>query len=121
MAGSRRRADSVARGLLFLLYSHWGNIQSVYPMDAVLQLLWLPAFALLGASFIHLSLTYRPEVVGVGRAPNIRLDVLPYLPLVALSLYLGLFFIRGSVPTCLECCSIRLRRHRLPDQPGNWR
>ncbi len=89
--------------ILFLLYSHWGNIQSAYAMDAVLQLLWIPAFALLGAGFIHLSLTYRPEVVGTARGPSNRLDVWPYLPLVALEAFnLGLFFIRGSVPTRLE-------------------
>jgi anti-sigma regulatory factor (Ser/Thr protein kinase) len=89
--------------MLFLLYSHWGNVQTAYPMDAVLQLLWFPAFALLGAGFIHLSLTYRPEAIGVGREPDMKLDVLPYLPLIALEAFnLGLFFIRGSVPTRLE-------------------
>lgn len=89
--------------MLFLLYSHWGNIQAAYPMDAVLQLLWFPAFALLGAGFIHLSLTYRPEVVGIGRAPGLKLDGWPYLPLIALVAFnLGLFFIRGHVPTRLE-------------------
>lgn len=89
--------------ILFLLYSHWGNVQTAYPMDAVLQLLWFPAFALLGAGFIHLSLTYRPELVGVGRAPSLKLDGWPYLPLIALEAFnLGLFFIRGHVPTRLE-------------------
>lgn len=89
--------------MLFLLYSHWGNIQTAYPLDPVLQLLWFPAFALLGAAFIHLSLTYRPEAVGVGRAPKLQLDALPYLPLIALEAFLvGLLFLRGSVPTRLE-------------------
>lgn len=89
--------------MLFLLYSHWGNIQTAYPMDAVLQLLWFPAFALLGAAFVHLSLTYRPEVVGTARNPSLQLDGLPYLPLIALeAFFAGLFFIRGSVPTRLE-------------------
>jgi anti-sigma regulatory factor (Ser/Thr protein kinase) len=89
--------------MLFLLYSHWGNVQTAYPMDAVLQLLWFPAFALLGAGVIHLSLTYRPETIGVGREPSMKLDVWPYLPLLALEAFnLGLFFIRGSVPTRLE-------------------
>jgi anti-sigma regulatory factor (Ser/Thr protein kinase) len=89
--------------MLFLLYSHWGNVQIAYPMDAVLQLLWFPAFALLGAGFIHLSLTYRPEAIGVGREPSMKLDVWPYLPLIALEAFnIGLFFIRGSIPTRLE-------------------
>ncbi|HEY3993968.1 MAG TPA: hypothetical protein VGM01_13965 [Ktedonobacteraceae bacterium] len=89
--------------MLFLLYSHWGNVQTMYPMDAVLQLLWFPSFALLGAGFIHLSLTYRPEAIGVGREPNMKLDVLPYVPLIALEAFtIGLFLIRGSVPTRLE-------------------
>ena len=89
--------------MLFLLYSHWGNIQTAYPMDAALQLLWFPAFALLGAAFVHLSLTYRPEVIGAARSPSLSLDALPYLPLVALEAFIGgLFLIRGSVPTRLE-------------------
>ncbi|HEX7733816.1 MAG TPA: hypothetical protein VF458_03110 [Ktedonobacteraceae bacterium] len=89
--------------LLFLLYSHWGNIQTAYTMDAVFQLLWVPGFALLGAGFIHLSLSYRPESVGTARGPSSKLDAWPYLPLVALEAFtLGLFFLRGSVPTRLE-------------------
>lgn len=89
--------------MLFLLYSHWGNIQSAYQMDATLQLLWFPAFALLGAAFIHLSLTYRPEGFGMGRLPKWQLDAWPYLPLIALEAFtIGLFVIRGSVPTRLE-------------------
>lgn len=89
--------------MLFLLYSHWGNIQTAYPMDAALQLLWFPAFALLGAAFVHLSLTYRPEVIGTARSPRLSLDALPYLPLIALEAFIaGLFLIRGSVPTRLE-------------------
>lgn len=89
--------------MLFLLYSHWGNIQTAYPLDPVLQLLWFPAFALLGAAFIHLSLTYRPEAIGVGRAPRWQIDALPYLPLIVLEAFIaGLFFLRGGVPTRLE-------------------
>ena len=89
--------------MLFLLYSHWGNIQTAYPMDSVVQLLWFPAFALLGAAFIHLSLTYRPAAFGTGRLPKMQIDVLPYLPLIALEAFnVGLFFLRGSVPTRLE-------------------
>lgn len=89
--------------MLFLLYSHWGNIQFAYPLDPVLQLLWFPAFALLGAAFIHLSLTYRPETIGAGRAPSLKIDVLPYLPWLALELVMAGFFIfQGRVPTRLE-------------------
>jgi hypothetical protein len=89
--------------VLFLLYSHWGNVQLAYPLDPVLQLLWFPAFALLGAAFIHLSLTYRPETIGLGRAPSFRIDVLPYLPWLALELLIvGLFVFQGRVPTRLE-------------------
>src|SRR5437763_769795 len=47
--------------MLFLLYSHWGNVQQAYSASIVIQLLWIPAFALLGAAFIHLSLMYRPD------------------------------------------------------------
>jgi signal transduction histidine kinase len=89
--------------MLFLLYSHWGNVSIAYPMNPIIQLLWFPAFALLGAAFIHLSLTYRPDAVGVGRAPRMQLDVLPYLPLIVLEAFvIGLFLLRGSVPTRLE-------------------
>jgi len=89
--------------MLFLLYSHWGNVSATYPMDAVLQLLWFPAFGLLGAAFIHLSLNYRPDGFGTGRLPKLQVDALPYLPLIALeAFFIGLFLIRGSVPTRLE-------------------
>jgi anti-sigma regulatory factor (Ser/Thr protein kinase) len=88
---------------LFLLYSHRGNIQSAYPPDAVLQLLWFPCFALVGAAFVHLSLIYRPEVLGVARSPVLRQDGLPYLPLIALQAFLiGLYFLRAGVPARLE-------------------
>lgn len=88
---------------LFLLSSHRGNIQTAYPLDAVLQLLWFPCFALPGAAFVHLSLIYRPEMVGVARSPALRQDGLPYLPLIALQAFLiGLYFLRGGVPTRLE-------------------
>jgi anti-sigma regulatory factor (Ser/Thr protein kinase) len=71
--------------MLFLLYSHWGNVQQTYPADSVFQLLWVPSFALLGAAFIHLSLTYRPEAMSVPRRrPRLMIDGLPYLPLIAL-------------------------------------
>ncbi len=89
--------------MLFLLYSHWGNVQTAYPADATLQLLWFPAFALLGAAFIHLSLTYRPQTVGVGRAPKITLDLLPYLPFLLIEIcIIGLYLVYGNVPTRLE-------------------
>jgi hypothetical protein len=45
---------------LFLLSSHWGNINAAVQTDLVAQMLWIPSFALLGAAFIHLSLNYRP-------------------------------------------------------------
>src|SRR5439155_13503523 len=70
--------------MLFLLYSHWGNVQQAYPADIVFQLLWVPSFALLGAAFIHLSLTYRPEALSAPRRPRLMVDGLPYLPLIAL-------------------------------------
>ncbi|HEY6406120.1 MAG TPA: hypothetical protein VIY29_01505 [Ktedonobacteraceae bacterium] len=71
--------------MLFLLYSHWGNVQQAYPADSVFQLLWVPSFALLGAAFIHLSLTYRPEALSAPRLrPRLMIDGLPYLPLIAL-------------------------------------
>lgn len=73
--------------MLLLLYSHWGNVQHAYPADAVFQLLWVPSFALLGAAFIHLSLTYRPEALSMGRTPGLARDGLPYLPLIALFAY----------------------------------
>lgn len=89
--------------MLFLLYSHWGNVQTASPADAVMQLLWLPSFALLGAGFIHLSLTYRPQSVAAGRTPSVWVDALPYLPLIALEAFtVGLYFLRGGVPTRLE-------------------
>ncbi len=73
--------------MLFLLYSHWGNVQQAYPTDAVIQLLWIPAFALLGAAFIHLSLTYRPDAMSSHRRPTFVIDALPYLSLLALLLF----------------------------------
>ncbi len=73
--------------MLLLLYSHWGNIQTAYPPDLVVQLLWIPAFALLGAAFIHLSLNYRPTAMSSVRMPSLTIDGLPYLPLVALLAY----------------------------------
>lgn len=86
--------------MLFLLYSHWGNVQQAYQPDAVFQLLWVPAFALLGAAFIHLSLTYRPEALSTHRKPSLKIDGLPYLPLIALVAYdVSSYLIRGSVPT----------------------
>ena len=89
--------------ILFLLYSHWGNVQQAYPADLVFQLLWIPAFALLGAAFIQLSLTYRPEALRTSRRPRVRLDVLPYLPLIALFAFdLSSLLIKGSVPTRVQ-------------------
>ncbi len=89
--------------MLFLLYSHWGNVQQAYHADLVFQLLWVPSFALLGAGFIHLSLTYRPEALKTSRNPRMAIDALPYLPLLALLAFdLGYLFTRGSVPTRIQ-------------------
>lgn len=87
--------------MLLLLYSHWGNVQQAYPADAVFQLLWVPSFALLGAAFIHLSLTYRPETLHAHQRPRMAIDMLPYLPLLALFLYEWTSYIifKQRVPT----------------------
>jgi hypothetical protein len=86
--------------MLFLLYSHWGNVQQAYPADIVFQLLWIPSFALLGAAFIHLSLTYRPQAWRITRRPRLVTDGLPYLPLLALCAYeWSSYLIFGAVPT----------------------
>jgi anti-sigma regulatory factor (Ser/Thr protein kinase) len=85
--------------MLFLLASHWGNVQHAYPMDPVIQLLWIPSFALLGAAFIHLSLTYRPAALNTVRTPRFKTDGLPYLPLLALLAYeWGSYLLLGHVP-----------------------
>lgn len=87
--------------MLLLLYSHWGNVQTAYPADAVFQLLWIPSFALLGAAFIHLSLTYQPEALSIGRMPRMAVDGLPYLPILALLAYewSSYIFFGQHVPT----------------------
>ncbi|HET8911481.1 MAG TPA: hypothetical protein VFN23_08475, partial [Ktedonobacteraceae bacterium] len=85
---------------LLLLYSHWGNVQATYPADIVFQLLWVPSFALLGAAFIHLSLIYRPKYVDTPHTPSVKLDALPYLPLIPLVLFeWAAFLFTGHVPT----------------------
>ncbi|GCF09171.1 hypothetical protein KDI_27350 [Dictyobacter arantiisoli] len=73
--------------LLLLLYSHWGNIQTATPPDFVAQMIWIPSFALLGAAFIHLSLTYRPAAMSNRRNPSWLVDGLPYAPLLLLIIY----------------------------------
>lgn len=89
--------------MLFFLSSYWGNIQTAYPADTPLQLLWFSSLALLGAAFLHLSLTYRLETEGTARGPRWTLDVLPYLPPPGLAAFiLSLFLIQGSVSTRLE-------------------
>lgn len=72
---------------LLLLYSHWGNVQTDTPTDLVFQLIWIPAFAVLGSALIHLSLLYRPEALGRARRADLMVDGLPYLPLIALIAY----------------------------------
>jgi len=85
--------------ILLLLSSSWGNVQQPYPTDMVIQLIWIPSFALLGAAFIHLSLTYRPEALTTVRQPRMHIDALPYLPLAALLAYEWLSYIFfGYVP-----------------------
>ena len=89
--------------MLLLLYSHWGNVQTAYTPDPVFQLLWVPAFALLGASFIHLSLTYRPSILNTPRKPRMTIDMLPYLPLIALLAYeWSSYLLFGHVSTRLN-------------------
>lgn len=86
--------------MLLLLYSHWGNVQQPYSPDLVVQLLWIPAFALLGAALIHLSLTYRPATLSRPRTARLTIDGLPYLPLLALLAYeWSSLLITGHVPT----------------------
>ncbi len=89
--------------MLFLLYSHWGNVQQAYPADLIFQFLWIPAFALLGAAFIHLSLTYRPGAMRKPRSPRLAVDALPYLPLIALLAFdIFSYLFKGSVPSRLQ-------------------
>src|SRR5436305_1234267 len=89
--------------ILFLLFSYWGNVQQGYPADLVFQFLWTPAFALLGAAFIQLSLTYRPEAMRESRSPRLAIDILPYLPLIALLAFaIFSYLFRGSVPGRLQ-------------------
>lgn len=88
--------------ILFLLDSHWGNIQSAAALDPFVQLLWFPAFALLGAAFIHLSLNYVPDHLGVERWPTAKIDLWPYLPVVVLEIgNLAVFFIHSTISTRL--------------------
>jgi len=89
--------------ILFLLYSHGGNVQQVTAGDIVFQLLWVPSFALLGAALIHFSLAYRPQTIGIPRTPNLVIDGFPYLPLIAIVAFeWATYLIKGSVPTRLN-------------------
>lgn len=89
--------------MLFLLYSHRGNAWQAYQTDLVFQLLWIPSFALLGAAFIQLSLTYRPGALKNPRKPRFLIDGLPYLPILALLAFdLSSLLIKGSVSTRLQ-------------------
>jgi hypothetical protein len=96
--------------LLFLLYSHWGSVQQSYHTDIVVQLLWIPSFALLGAALIHLSLTYRPERLRAGRGPDLVADGMAYLPLIALVAYEWSDYIitGGHVPTLAKSLHVLL-------------
>src|SRR5581483_11512430 len=86
--------------ILLLLSSSWGNVQQPYPTDMTIQLLWIPSFALLGAAFIHLSLTYRPEALNSQRRPSLAQDALPYVPLVGLLAFeWSSYLFKGNVPT----------------------
>jgi hypothetical protein len=81
--------------ILFLAYSYLGNVQTTYSGNFIVQLLWVPSFALLGAAFIHLSLTYRPEAMS---GPRMIIDGLPYLPLFALLAFeWGSYLLTGNV------------------------
>lgn len=89
--------------MLFLLFSHWGNVQQAYQADVVFQFMWSPAFALLGAAFIQLSLTYKPESMRESRSPRLTIDALPYLPLIALLAFdVFSYLFRGSVPGSIQ-------------------
>lgn len=100
-AGAVEGITLLPPAMLLLLYSHWGNVQHAYPADVVFQLLWIPSFALLGAAFIHLSLTYRPEALSTSRMPRMTIDALPYLPILALLAYewCSYIFFGQHVPT----------------------
>ncbi|HEY4384665.1 MAG TPA: hypothetical protein VGN34_09355 [Ktedonobacteraceae bacterium] len=85
--------------ILLLLYSQWGNVQQLFYPSAIVQLIWIPSFALLGAAFIHLSLTYHPLSFNKSTRPSIAIDLFPYLPLLALLTYeWGTFLLLGRVP-----------------------
>ncbi len=89
--------------MLLLLSCHWGNVQTANPADLVFELVWVPSFALLGAAFIHLSLTYRPERMGQPRRPTVKVDALPYLPLIALLAFeWSSYLIFGQISTRLN-------------------
>lgn len=99
-SGAVEGITMIPPAMLFLLYSHWGNVQATYYADPVFQLLWVPSFALLGAGFIHLSLIYRPEALSTARRPRLVIDGLPYLPLIALVTYeVSSFLFFKQVPT----------------------
>lgn len=99
-AGAVEGITLLPPAMLLLLASHWGNVQQATPAGLVAQLLWIPSFALLGAAFIHLSLTYRPRSLVTTRTPHMMIDGLPYLPLVALVAYeWSSLLIQGHVPT----------------------
>jgi signal transduction histidine kinase len=80
--------------LFFLLSPYWLN---VYQANLASQLVWLLAFALPGASLLHLSLVYRPAASKTPRSPALWIDGAPYLPLLALLAFdIGTLLIKGS-------------------------
>lgn len=82
---------------LLLLYSHLGSVQQAGRIDLVIPLLWLPAFALPGATFLHLSLLYHPQILKSANRPRL-VEAIPYLPLIMLLVYgWGTYLITGSI------------------------
>lgn len=85
--------------LFFLFSVYWINPRQV---DLASQLVWLLAFALPGASLLHLSLTYRPSASKMPRSPG-PIDYAPYLPLLALLAFdVSTLLFRISVPEPIQ-------------------
>jgi hypothetical protein len=87
--------------LLLLYDSHWRNVLSYSfqysnHADAIFQLIWIPAWALLGAVLIHLSLNYRAGTRAKEQRLHFSSDLLPYIPLLALLIYEWLCYFFAS-------------------------